>query len=102
MHDADASKTIPGPDPEGPRPRRNALRRLIERAGGSAMLIRKLTRVICSLLLVGLSIVTLLQRQAVPDTGASLRRIQHVELGVYVRPFPVHCKSDRPIVDSSN
>ena len=91
----DVSKTMPGLDPERPRPRQNVLRCLIERAGGSAMVAPKLTRVICSFLLVGLSIVTLLQRQAIPYTGTSLPWVQYVEPGVYVHLFSSVLRQER-------
>ncbi|KAM5536848.1 hypothetical protein V8D89_009566 [Ganoderma adspersum] len=80
-----ASKTSPpGLDPEVPRTRQNVLRRLIERAGGSVMVVPKITRVVCSLVLVGLSLVTLFQHQTVPYSGDSPGWIQYVELVVYV------------------
>ncbi len=87
----DASKATPGPDPEGRRTDQNVFRRLVERAGGSDMAALKITRVVCTLLLVALSLGTILPRQTVPYTDKSPQWIQYIELGVYVRSFPTPC-----------
>ncbi|PIL29209.1 ATP-binding cassette transporter [Ganoderma sinense ZZ0214-1] len=79
----EASKTTP-PDPEGAGARQNVVRRLIERAGGPVMVVPKLTRAVCSLALVGISVITLFQPPTFPAAGSPPKWVPYIEVGVYV------------------
>ena len=61
----------------------NALQRLIQRAGSPTVFIYKLTRLLCSLILVALSLVTVFRYHR--GTGTDTWWIHLVEPAVYVR-----------------
>ena len=73
----------PPPTSEDNAGQHNFLQRLIQRAGGPTIFLHRLTRLLCSLILLALSLVTVFRYHHVSGTDSSW--IHFVEPVVYVR-----------------